>query len=275
MKFKRKAAISMIISISFALYAAVPAFAAETAKTRVCSTSEEIAGYILKMAGNREKNISVAIPRSLPEAGMRGLSLLTHVLAQDRGSTRWSYRNVAVKTSRNSKYTTFSYTLTYRATKQQDDAARRIAANMVDRWKIDGMTGREKMDKLKAYIRANWRYDTTYKNNSAYPTLKSGKGTCLGFVMACQMLLDEMGIPSQTIHGRANKTGELHIRLLVKLGKWWYTFDPTDLAVDTPDLSAYLKSNHIKPFVPDSEYLAKSFRLSFPMNPGDLGFAAA
>ena len=270
MKSARYAA-SVILILSILLPATVPALAAETSQPKVCNTSDELAGYILQMAGDREKNIYVSIPNSLPESDMDGYQLLMQIFRQDSGFIRWGHKSTTVKKEINGNYTTFAYTLGYRTTKEKDDAARRLAAAIVDIMDVGDLSAREKMDTLKTYISTNWRYDTTFENITAYSTLTSRKGTCLGFVMACQLLLNEMGIPSQTVHGKLSKANGTHIRLLVKLGKWWYTFDPTELASSKPNPSSYLQSNHVKSFVPNSEYLTAAFRNTYCMNPGDLG----
>jgi len=267
-----KAVLSVILVISLLFFGAapIPALATETLQPRICNTPEELTGYILQLAGNRESRISVSIPVTLFEPKMSGYELLTYVFRQDNGPIRWSFQSVAITKAAHEGYITYNYQLTYRGTQEQDMTARRLAASAVDKWDLKNLSARAKMDKLKKYIPANWRYDKTLESMTAYSTLTGGKGTCLGFVMACQLLLDRMGIPSQTVHGRITETKELHILLLVKLGDWWYTFDPTALAREKPVLTSYLKQSYDKGFAPESEYLTSSFRRAHPMSSADL-----
>ena len=270
MKSIRKAALSAFLAISVILSTNVPAFAEQNVAPYFCNTSEELAIYVLKIVEERKQDLIVKIPNYLPEADMGSFELLKHIYKQDSGFIRWGHGGTAFSKARDKKNTTFNFTMFYRTTKEQDDAAIILAAEMVEKWKVGNLSEREKINKLKSYISANWRYDMTLENLSAYPTMVNRKGTCLGFVMACQLLLNEMGIPSQTIHGKFERSKETHIRMLVKLGNLWYTFDPTGLASDAPDLSAHLKSSYTGSFIPDSEYLTEEFRRGHPMNRGDL-----
>jgi transglutaminase-like putative cysteine protease len=249
----------------------VPALAEEAPQPRICNTSEELVEYVMRLAGEREAHISVTIPKTLPEADMGGVELLQKILSQDSGYIRWGRQGGAVTKTLKKDSVTFKYTLTYRTTREQDDAARKIAAGIAAKWELKNLSDREKMGILKSYISKNWRYDNSLKNMTAYAALTDGKATCLGFAMASQLLLNEMGIVSQTVHGTIVQTNTLHIRLIVKLGDLWYTFDPTTLAKENPDLSTYLNDNHGKEFVPDSEYTTAAFRQTFPMTRDDLG----
>jgi len=270
MKFIRNTARFVMLTISIFLPMIVPALAANTVQAQICSTSNELVSYVLRMVGDREGTIGLSVPNTLPEADMGSEDLLRHILRQDSGFIRWGHKGGTATKITAGGYTTFTYKLTYHTTKEQDEAARRLASSIVGKWTVKNLPDREKMDKLKEYITANWRYDAVLDNMTAYPTLISGKGTCLGLVLACQLLLDDMGIPSQTIHGRLIKTGALHIKLLVRLEDWWYIFDPTELAQDIPGLSAYLKSTHVEWMVLNDEYLTESFQASRPMSLADL-----
>ena len=275
MKYRTTAFLALLVSLLLSL--TVPASAgktAETAKTpepRLCGTSKELSEYVLQLVAKREEHISVSIPKTLPEADMKGTELLGQILQQDSGYSRWGHHGGSAKKTIKSDRVVFEYKLTYRTTKKQDEEARRLAAGLVAKWgDMAKLPDSEKVGLLKTHISANWRYDDTLANMNAYSTFKEGKGTCLGMTMASQLLFDEMGIQSRMIHGTLTDTGVIHIRLLVKLGELWYTFDPTFLARKTPVLSAYLKQDHGKEFVPDAEYLTDSFKKAYPMVPGDI-----
>jgi hypothetical protein len=260
---------SALIIVAAILLCSMPmaASAEQTTQIETCGTSQEVSAYILRCVALREAYIGVAVPRTLPEAHMAGSELLREILRTDTGFARWGYNGGSVKKTTTNDCVVFEYELTYHATQKQDEQARELAAGIVAGWDTEKLSDREKIGLLKTHIAANWRYDDTLGSMSAYSTLTKGAGTCLGITMAAQLLLDEMGIQSQTVHGTIAQTGTLHIRLLAKLGDLWYTLDPTALARKNPDLSAYLKSGHGKEFVPDGEYLTDSFRAAHPMNP--------
>ena len=146
-----------------------------------------------------------------------------------------------------------------------DDNARNLAAVIVAKLNSGDLTDREKIDSLRAYISAYWRYDESLENMTAYSMLTARKGTCLGMVLACQLLLDSMDIPSQTVHGKLSGGNDCHIMLLVESGGWWYTLDPSDLAREKPQNESYLRQSYIDRFTPNAEYLTDSFIKAHPM----------
>ncbi|MCL2814095.1 MAG: transglutaminase-like domain-containing protein [Oscillospiraceae bacterium] len=259
--------LTLILSVTLPV-AAKPAKPAQI-QIKFCETSEELSEYILQLVAQREEYISVAVPRSLAEADMTANELLRRILRQDNGYNRWNHKGGTVKKTIKSEHVIFEYKLTYRITQPQDAAARKLASGVIEKWDLKNLSDREKIGMVKTHISANWRYDETLANMNAYYTMTKKTGTCLGLTMATQLLLDEMGIQSHTVHGKLAKTGVVHIRLLVKLDNLWYTLDPTPLASGNPDLSAYLKQEHGKEFIPDDEYLTDEFRNSHPMTPGD------
>ena len=269
MKPMRNDAIFTMLAV-FILLMPVPALAAQAVQPHTCDTSKELISYILMMAKDREQRFTISVPNTLPESDMDGAELLRHAFTHDNGFIRWGYKNAGVAKKTDSEYTTFTFKMGYRTTKEQDEEARRLAIKTVEEWNVGNLSDLEKMYRLQKHISANWRYDTTLENMTAYTTLTSSEGTCLGLVMACQILLSEMGIASQTVHGWLVDTDILHIQLLVKLGDWWYTFDPTELAKDKPTFSAYIKNNYAEWIIPTGEYLTESFRSAHPMNPGVL-----
>ena len=257
LSLKSRVIISIIIVSAVIAVATVQVCAMEgyAAKPRFCHTSNELVNYFLEQAGNREQYISVAIPDDLPEAGMTEAALLTYILRKDSGFVRWGCKSVGpVLKTKESGYTAFYYTMQYYTTKEQDDAAKAYASAIAEKLAVEGLSGNQKMDRLKNFITANWRYDSSHKNVTAYSTMTSGKGTCLGLVIASKLILEEMGIPSQTIHGEVEGVEGHHIMLLVKADGIWYTFDPTELARPKPMTSYYMKKRIGAGFTPCAEY---------------------
>lgn len=256
----------LLVSLMILAISSLRASPALAAKTRYCDTSTELTAYVLQMTGDREAYITVSVPNGLPEADMSGYDLLKSILKLDRGYIRWNHRRTAyTKIKSDPSTTTFAYELWYHSTKEQDKEARGSAQAKVSKMNIQDLSDAEKIDRLRAYISENWRYDVTLKNITALQTLKSGKGTCLGLSMASQLLLDAMGVESQGIQGKIAKTGEIHLGLLVKLDQMWYTFDPTDLAQERPRMERYLKNSYDGTFIPNEEFLTESFQRAHPM----------
>jgi len=240
------------------------------AEPYVCETVDEITELVMNTARNRETFLKISIPRTMPEAELGAYELLKNALKQDSGFIRWNHSSTAVKKTVLGGNIIYSYRLKYRTTKEMDDAARMTAAQIVEEWNVSQLTTRTKIHRLRTYISMAWRYDYALTNNTANLTMSEGTGTCLGMTLASMLMLEAMDIPCRAVHGVLTDSGIPHIRLLVQIGKLWYTFDPVDLAQDKPNTSSYLKNDHGANFVPNSEYTTGDFRRSFPMTQGDL-----
>ena len=272
---------AMLPSPAFALIAeTIPAqttgdtSTAEQAQLIFCMDSAALSSHFVRLAGQREPVIHLAFPDTLPEAGKGAKAFLKEQMVEDNGAVRWGFQSAIVSTRKGEGFVVFSYTMTYHTTKEEDAAARTIAAETVEGWTLADTNGsREKIDMLQRYISAHWRYDESLENQNAYTVLTEQSGTCLGFAMASQMLLDELGIASQTVHGRLASTDELHIILLVQIDDLWYTFDPTGLAMARPNRSHYLKSEYHTDFTPLDEYCTDAFRGARPMHADELALA--
>ena len=265
MKVKYTKILSAILAIVIVLTVAVPSLAAGTTQPKYCGTSEELSDYMLSQLGNRVENISVTIPNTLSEADFTNTGIFRQVLRKDNGSIRWGYKGGTVQIEKHSGYTTYNYIVQYYSTKDQDDAARKYADEVVAKLGCEGLSDVQKVQKLREFVTTNWRYDKTLKNMTAHSTMKNKSGTCLGLVLASQLMLESMGIQTQTVHGKYSGSNAYHIILLVKLNGWWYTFDPSELAREKPIFTSHLRAEYINRFTPEAEYLTDSFRKTYPM----------
>jgi hypothetical protein len=170
---------------------------------------------------------------------------------------------------------TFRIQAVYWSTAEEDAAARIIAAAIAGRWKESGLSGRQQVESLIDYIAANWRYDDTYTNLTAYSTFTDHTGVCLGMVMGCQLILDELGIPSKAVNGKVISAKMLHIVLLVKIDGFWYSFDPVAYAGRKPAPGTRLNDHFADYFTPDPKFVTEAFRKAYPMNESDLIDSAA
>ena len=273
MKRKRQTAtiirhITAVLVIIVILSSAISTTALDTTYSHECITSEELVSYVLEQLGNREPNFTVTIPDSLPEASLSNSELFWDILRQDNGFIRWGYKGGIVRIMKSPGYISYEYNIEYYATKEEDDFSRSFATDIVAEWNIEELTDFEKIEMLAGYITENWRYDESLESMTAYTTMTTGEGTCLGQVMASMLILDNLGLRSQTIHGMFTGIDGTHIMLLVELGDWWYTFDPSDLSRETPSYASYLKSSYRAMFTPKPEYLTEAFLTIHPMDNG-------
>ena len=243
---------------------------ARTEQACVCLTMESVTECILKHVGNRENYFSVSVPCYLPQAELDCGKLLFDSLDQDSGFIRWGFEDAIATSVKEGANITYKYWMNYRTTLEYDNAAKNIASQITEKWNVEGLSDLQKLDMLKSYISANWRYDDLHKNIFAYPTLSEQKGSCLGLTMASQLILNNIDVNSRTVYGTLNDSGVPHILLLVKLDNLWCTFDPTELAREYPGTSAYLKNYYADYFTPDTMYLEESFRKSYPMTENDV-----
>ena len=213
-------------------------------------------------------DFTISVSVDLRESKLDGSALLYEALNQDSGFIRWGFMSARANRKREGDQVTYRYQATYRTTLEQDETARAIASEIVGQWDLSGLSSRQKADMLKNYILANWSYDDSLQNLTAYSTLTEKKGVCLGLTLASQLILDQMGVPSRTVNGKIISTRTLHILLLVKIDDLWYTFDPTELLSNRKN-PAYLKDDYGAYFTPDPMYLTDSFRRDYPMKAED------
>lgn len=84
-------------------------------------------------------------------------------------------------------------------------------------------TDYEKALYISKWIVSNTTYDKTYHSDSAYSTLKKGKGTCLGYTLLFQRLAMAVGLKCYMVTGEAGN--ERHAWNLVKIGRRYYYLD--------------------------------------------------
>ena len=261
--------VMLITSLLMTITAQAMADETQPGQPHICMTSESITEGILKHIGNRDGHFTVSLSSELPQAGADCAELLFYALNQDSGFARWGFKSARASRANEGAFIAYKYWVTYRTTLEDDNAAKNLAASLVKNWDISDLSNRQKADLLRSYITAHWRYDETLKNDTAYPALSENKGSCLGFVMASQLVFENMNVKSRAVKGIENNTATPHILLLVKLDDLWYTFDPTELAREKPGMSSYLKSSYADYFTPDAMYTSASFRHEYPMIESD------
>jgi len=97
------------------------------------------------------------------------------------------------------------------------------------------MSDYEKEEALYIWLSRNVRYDTSHHNSKEAPRtsyepygpLINGKGVCLGYATAFQLLMDMAGVECMTVTGASNLMMNNHAWNMVKLNGEWYCADPT------------------------------------------------
>ena len=268
--FQSVSIVFMITVILTALPMQAPAGENQSLQRRICPTSECVTECILARVGDRKERFSVTMPRYMPEASAECIQLFCGALERDSGFRRWGYDSVRASRDKGKDYVTITYQVHYRTTLELDLAAKNLAAGLVSQWDLAGLTRAQKAAKLWDYVAANWAYDKTLTNFTAYSTFTEKKGVCLGLVTACQLLLDEMGVPSRTVNGMIIETRELHVLLLVQLDDYWYVLDPTLAVEKGGKTGSALKNQYGRYFMPAALFHTDNFHKEFPMNREEL-----
>lgn len=118
-----------------------------------------------------------------------------------------------------------------REDKQVLEAARAV----FDQCITPGMTDYDKEYTLYAWLTGHADYDQTHYTKRGAPRtsyepygpLVRGKGVCLGFATAFQLLMDMADVECITVTGAAFLSRENHAWNMVKLNDEWYCVDPT------------------------------------------------
>lgn len=118
---------------------------------------------------------------------------------------------------------------------KQDKAVLDAASAVFEEQITPEMTDYDKELALYAWLTGNAGYDHThYQKKGAprtsyepYGPLVNGKGVCLGFATAFQLLMDMADIECITVTGAAFGNRENHAWNMVRLNGEWYCADPT------------------------------------------------
>ncbi len=127
-----------------------------------------------------------------------------------------------------------------------------------------GMTDYDKEYALYVWLTGNVSYDQShYEKKGAprtsyepYGPLVEGKGVCLGYATAFQLLMDMADIECITVTGAAFMSRENHAWNMVKLNGEWYCVDPTwdmDLWIAAQDGEPFVQYRY---FNVTSDYMA-------------------
>lgn len=123
------------------------------------------------------------------------------------------------------------YTVTYRTTKEQEDAVDTKVDTLVTAWKTQKLNDYQIIKTIYDYITANVTYDNEGLNDAedvtkftAYGALCEGSAVCMGISILFYRLALEMGVDARFIH---SIDSENHAWDIVKLGNYYYNIDAT------------------------------------------------
>lgn len=113
----------------------------------------------------------------------------------------------------------------YRESAEQSAYVRSKAMTILKRIIKPDMSGHEKIKAIHDYIVTNLRYDTDYRNYTAYEGLRTGEAVCQGYTLLTYQLLKGAGLENLIVEGKAG--GQLHAWNLVRIDGLWYHLDTT------------------------------------------------
>ncbi len=144
--------------------------------------------------------------------------------------------------------------LDYQQTKKQTKLVNKKVSKIIKKIIKKDMSNKQKIKVIHDWVVNHVSYDYSMKNHSAYAGLISSKHktVCQGYAIIMKKMLDEAGIPSLFVTGKAKGTKGGHAWNIVKIGGKWYHLDATwDDTGDDPKYDYFLvgentiKKNHI------------------------------
>ena len=207
---------------------------------------------------------------------------VAHTGNPDEGDAlRWNYAGYRVqikKTIENGvTYATFTYTMTYYTTGEQEKELKRAEAALLESLNPTG-TDYEKLTTVYDWMCENiyYDYEHLYDNNyllmyTAYAALINRTSVCQGYAVLLYRLALRMGIDCRVITGRGN--GGAHGWNIVKLGDKYYNLDATwDASCSQAGWNYlyYLQcDNNFMDHTREPEYTTAEFYTLYPMSDTD------
>ncbi len=195
---------------------------------------QEIAAALQNRMG--ELMLTYTGPELDPE---RDLEQIISFVLQEDDYLKYSIRSRSIEWSRLGNALNFHLRFIYLATREEEGVVEREVARILRTITRTTMNQHEITKAVHDYVVANVRYDTGYREYSAYAALIKGKAVCQGYALLMQKMLAEAGIETRIITGSAG--GELHAWNLVRLAGNWYHLDATwnDPVPDVPGRVLY------------------------------------
>ena len=171
-------------------------------------------------------------------------------------------------------YITFTYTMTYYTTAEQEDELNVVLADVMNGLSLDNKTDYEKMKSIYTYICDNVTYDYDNLNDddytlkyTAYAALINKTAVCQGYAVLLYRMALETGIDARVIAGEGN--GGAHGWNIARMDDYYYNLDATwDAGETTYDYFLRCEDNftgHVR----YDDYATEEFYNSYPMGTED------
>ena len=171
-------------------------------------------------------------------------------------------------------YVTYTYTMTYYTTAEQESEMDAAAAAVISGLSLDGKTSYEKLSAIYDYICDNITYDYANLNDSsymlkytAYAALINKTAVCQGYTVLFYRLALMAGVDARAIRGTGNGGG--HAWNIARIGSLYYNLDSTwDAGRSVYSYFLRCEANfgdHTR----DGQYTTAEFNSAYPMSPVD------
>lgn len=252
--------------------------ASSTNTTITYVTSEK--GFIKKLYDNllaKNKKFSIGYKGSWNDVYDQDLDgLFEQVYAIDKEDTSDDYdymkgniKKYSLRLSSNGKVCTFTFTVSYRETKNQTAKVNTKIAAVLESLDIADASDYTKVKKIHDYIVNKTTYDSGYTKYTAYQALVKRTAVCQGYALLFYKMATEAGINCRIV------TSSSHAWNIVQMGDKWYHVDTTwdDPISEKPVLryDYFLKGtgSMTKTHTLVAEYRTKAFKKAFPISAND------
>ena len=243
------------------------------AEDSYCSTIEEAQVYVREMMVNRINTITFDLPYEL-YANTDDIfyviwdGALAHsesCSGLEGDALYFSWTGCKMSASGSSLSMTFTYTVTYDTTLEQEEQMTEALAAIYTALNIDNASEYEKVKAIYNYICDNVDYDYTYVKHAAYDAVMTGEAVCEGYAMLFYRMCKDYDLSVRMIAGTGN--GGAHAWNIVRIGSVYYNLDATWDGQDETTRSNYFLKN-TEDFVNhnrDTKYDTVEFHAQYPM----------
>lgn len=239
-------------------------------------TYEEAVEFLKEQVSAKEENITITISRETYDTyGADGLldAILEHTEASkgyegdaiiyDGGYT------AGMSIKYNDSQAVITYEMTYKLTKEQEEATRQAVTEALSGLKLTGKTESQKVELIYNYICDNVDYDYggTYGEltYTSYSAAINKKAVCQGYAVLFYRMCKEAGLDVRIVTGTGN--GGAHAWNIIRIGDEYYNVDCTWDGQDEETNHNYFLKNEIdfESHVREAAFTTDEFVKKYPM----------
>ncbi len=254
----------------------------------------EAAGYMRSQMKQRSETIEVGLQSEIEDEGAdeekikniiidMAKSIADKALIHTGNPTEgdyllWQYTgwkcSIGYYTQDSIYYITYTYTMTYYTTAEQEEELDTMLAEVMNQLDLDHQTDYEKMKSIYGYICDNVTYDNEHLEDddyklkyTAYAALINKTAVCQGYAVLLYRMSLEVGIDARLIAGKAGDTP--HGWNIAQMEGYYYNLDSTwDAGETTYDY--FLRCNdNFDGHTRDEAYTTDEFNSQYPMGDED------